>query len=70
MHWPQNDEKDMAPSRSLAEISNVYYDFSIGREFVGKRKVSNLDLKFCPREGPNQTSLPRKFHGSWVNRLW
>ncbi len=59
----------MGPGCDLAEISTVYYNFPIGLYFSDKIKVSNLDLKLCPHQGLNQTSLPTKLQHFWIDCL-
>ncbi len=57
----------MGPSCDLAEIPIVYYNFPIEPYFSDNMKLSNLDLKFCPHEGLNQTSLPTKFQNFGIH---
>jgi hypothetical protein len=59
----------MGSSCDLAEKSTIYYTFPIELYFLENMKLSNLDLKFCPRQGLDQTSLPTKFQNFWSNCL-
>jgi hypothetical protein len=69
MHRPEKASKDMGASCDLAEIPIVYYNFSVRPYFSDNMKLSNLDLKFCPHQGLNQTSLSTKFQNFWTNHL-
>ena len=59
----------MGPSCDLAEISTVYYNFPIGPYLSDNMKLSNLDLKFCPRQELIQTSLLTEFENFWIHYL-